>query len=175
MKPHGIVLECPTGCHGDRHVGIYNPLSLASCPISCCPVWGWGWTVKVFVVYVLGLFSSHCCCLRCESHLVVYGDLPGRRCAGLLGSLQGPSGQVSSPIKYQKQPGINPLWGPLVCSRCMANMPLLCPSEHDSTSMDTQLKIRKHNQTGKMKLLLIRHNHFLYAWCMVKTRVNCKF
>lgn len=42
MNPHGIVLECPTGCHGDRHAGIYSSLSLASCPISCCPVWGGG-------------------------------------------------------------------------------------------------------------------------------------
>lgn len=139
MKPHGIVLECPTGCHGDRHAGIYSLLSLASCPISCCPVWGWGWTVKAFVVCILGLFSPHCCCLCCESHLVVYGDQPGRRCTGLLGSLQGPSGQVSSPIKHQKQPDINPPRGLLVCSRCVANMPLLCPSEHESTSIDTQL------------------------------------
>ncbi len=97
----------------------------------------------------------------CVENLIWWFMETDQAWVGLLGSLQGPSGQISSPIKHQKQSGINPPRGLLVCSRCVANMPLLCPNEHDSTSMDTQLKIRKHNKTGKMKLLLIWHSHFL--------------
>lgn len=104
---------------------------------------GWGWTVKAFVVCILGLFSPHCRCLCCESHLGVYGDRPGRRCAGLLGSLQGPSGQVCSPIKHQKQPDINPPWGP-VWSRCMADMPLL--EANMKVRQWTQPKSKLHTQ-----------------------------
>ncbi len=94
----------------------------------------------------------------CVENLIWWFMETDQAWAGLLGSLQGPSGQISSPIKHQKQSSINPPRGLLVCSRCVANMPLLCPSEHDSTSMD---KIIKHNKTGKMKLLLIWHSHFL--------------
>jgi len=101
---------------------------------------GWGWTVKAFVVCILGLFSPHC-----ESHLGVYGDQPGRRFAGLLGSLQGPSGQVCcSPIKHQKQPVVNPPRGPLVWGRCMADMPLL--EANMKVHQWTQPNLKLHTQ-----------------------------
>lgn len=182
MKPHGIVLECPTGCHGDRHAGIYSLLSLASCPISCCPVWGWGWTVKAFVVCILGLFSPHCWGLCCESHLLVYGDWPGRRCTGLLGSLQGPSGQVCSPIKHQKQLDINPPWGPLVWSRCVADMPLLCRSKNMKVHQWTLNQTQNLHTVGQPRwnyfwyvtIIFFKHDAYNYShmWVLAQQRAK---